>query len=55
MSIVDEQRTKLTELGNPLSSVLRERRFSPQEYGALCDEWVDYNKDYYEDESRELE
>ena len=55
MSIVDEHRTKLTELGNPLSSVLRERRLSPQEYGALCDEWVDYNKDYYEDESRELE
>ena len=30
-------------------------RVSPEDYGILYGEWVDYNKDYYEDESRELE
>ena len=48
-------RSLYSNSNDPPSSILGERRLSPQEYGALCDEWVDYNKDYYEDESRELE
>ncbi len=44
---IEFYRSLYSNSNDPPSSILGERRLSPDEYGTLCDEWVDYNKDYY--------